>query len=131
MFQALRVYVNDELGELAGALLAAERALKPGGVLAVVTFHSLEDRIVKQFISARLGKAGGSRHLPEVAPAPALFDQPGKAMIAASEEEAAENPRARSAKLRSAIRTSAPAPETGLDAFGLPSLADISRLGGA
>ncbi|MAU21732.1 MAG: 16S rRNA (cytosine(1402)-N(4))-methyltransferase [Martelella sp.] len=131
VFQALRVYVNDELGELAGALLAAERALKPGGVLAVVTFHSLEDRIVKQFISARLGKAGGSRHLPEVAPAPALFDQSGKAMIAASEAEAAENPRARSAKLRVAIRTGAPAPETGLDAFGLPSLADISRLGGA
>nr|WP_244464755.1 16S rRNA (cytosine(1402)-N(4))-methyltransferase RsmH [Martelella endophytica] len=130
VFQALRVYVNDELGELAQALLAAERSLKPGGVLAVVTFHSLEDRIVKQFISARLGKAGGSRHLPEVAPAPALFEQKGKAMIAASEAEAAVNPRARSAKLRAAIRTSAEAPETGLDAFGLPALAEISRLGG-
>ena len=130
VFQALRVYVNDELGELAGALLAAERALKAGGVLAVVTFHSLEDRIVKQFISARLGKAVGSRHLPEVSPEPALFEQPGKAMIAASEAESDLNPRARSAKLRAAIRTSAPAPATGLDAFGLPSLADISRLGG-
>ena len=131
VFQALRVYVNDELGELAAALLAAERALKVGGVLAVVTFHSLEDRIVKQFVSARLGKAAGSRHLPEVAPAPALFTQKGKAMIAAGEVEAEENPRARSAKLRVAIRTDAPAPTTGLDAFGLPSLADISRLGGA
>ncbi|WP_319519556.1 16S rRNA (cytosine(1402)-N(4))-methyltransferase RsmH [uncultured Martelella sp.] len=130
VFQALRVYVNDELGELAGALLAAERSLKPGGVLAVVTFHSLEDRIVKQFIAARLGKAGGSRHLPAVEPAPALFNQPGKAMISASEAEAAENPRARSAKLRAAIRTDVPAPATGLDAFGLPALADLSRLGG-
>ncbi|AMM83922.1 16S rRNA (cytosine(1402)-N(4))-methyltransferase RsmH [Martelella sp. AD-3] len=130
VFQALRVYVNDELGELAGALLAAERALKPGGVLAVVTFHSLEDRIVKQFVSARLGKAGGSRHLPAVEPEPALFSQHGKAMVSASDAEAADNPRARSAKLRAAIRTDASAPQTGLDAFGLPALADLHRLGG-
>ncbi|TCT43144.1 16S rRNA (cytosine(1402)-N(4))-methyltransferase RsmH [Martelella mediterranea] len=130
VFQALRVYVNDELGELAAALLAAERALKPGGVLAVVTFHSLEDRIVKHFIAERLGKASGSRHLPQVTPPPALFSQAGKAMIAASAAEADVNPRARSAKLRAAVRTDEPAPHTGLDAFGLPALADISRLGG-
>ena len=130
VFQALRIFVNNELGELASALLAAERALKPGGMLVVVTFHSLEDRIVKHFIGERLGKSGGSRHLPQSVPAPALFMQKGKAMIAASDAEADQNPRARSAKLRAAVRTAEKAPDTGLDAFGLPALADISRLGG-
>ncbi|TPW33598.1 16S rRNA (cytosine(1402)-N(4))-methyltransferase RsmH [Martelella alba] len=130
VFQALRVYVNDELGELARALLAAERSLKPGGVLVVVTFHSLEDRIVKHFISERLGKAQGSRHLPVVTAAPQLFSIKGKAMVSASEAEAEQNPRARSAKLRAAIRTAEPAGPADLDAFGLPALADISRLGG-
>lgn len=130
VFQALRVYVNNELGELAEALLAAERSLKPGGVLAVVTFHSLEDRIVKHFIGERLGKASGSRHLPQVDPTPALFAQQGKAMVSAGEAEIAMNPRARSAKLRAAIRTDVPSTDTDMTAFGLPELADISRLGG-
>lgn len=109
VFQALRVFVNDELGELAQALFAAEQALKPGGRLVVVTFHSLEDRIVKKFFADRSGKAAGSRHLPMVEDRPAIFDTIGKPMIAASDEEAELNPRARSAKLRAGLRTSAPA----------------------
>src|SRR5690606_1888943 len=92
-FQGLRIFVNDELGELVKALFAAERALKPGGRLAVVTFHSLEDRIVKKFIADRSQQASGSRHLPEAHVRVATFDKAGKA-IAASEREAEDNPRA-------------------------------------
>ncbi len=109
-FQALRIAVNDELGELVTALSAAERLLDEGGRLAVVTFHSLEDRIVKQFFANRSdhGRAP-SRLLPgEVAPPPASFIIPGKQPIGPSEAEIARNSRARSAKLRFGIRTSAP-----------------------
>ncbi len=131
VFQALRIFVNDELGELAQALLAAERALKPGGRLAVVSFHSLEDRIVKRFLQDRSGRAGGSRHLPQVSVRAATFVQPGKPMIAAGEDEAAVNPRARSARLRAAIRTEAPAEDAGdMSLFGLPELASLSKIGG-
>lgn len=120
-FQAIRMFVNDELGELARALTAAERALRPGGRLVVVTFHSLEDRLVKQALKARSGgQGGGSRHLPGrvAGPAPSFELVTRKAVIPGDEEIAA-NPRARSAKLRAAIRTEAPAfeheVETGLD----------------
>ena len=130
VFQALRVFVNDELGELARALFAAERALKPGGRLVVVTFHSLEDRIVKKFFSERSGKAGGSRHMPMVNVVPATFNPVGKAMVSASEEEANANPRARSAKLRAGVRTEAPAGKADLSIFDLPALADLERIGG-
>ncbi|MDD2868950.1 16S rRNA (cytosine(1402)-N(4))-methyltransferase RsmH [Neomegalonema sp.] len=112
-FQALRIHVNDELGELARALSAAERVLAPGGVLAVVTFHSLEDRMVKRFLQLRAeGAARPSRHTP--AALGAEEDAPGfellsRKPVVASEEETARNPRARSAKLRAARRTSAPA----------------------
>lgn len=108
-FQALRIEVNRELGELADGLIAAERLLRPGGRLAVVSFHSLEDRIVKQFFSQRSGKAtAGSRHLPAVAaPADARFTDIAKP-VRASARELARNPRARSAILRSARRTAAP-----------------------
>jgi 16S rRNA (cytosine1402-N4)-methyltransferase len=120
-FQGLRIFVNDELGELIRALFAAERALKPGGRLAVVTFHSLEDRIVKKFIADRSGTPAGSRHLPAIeAPAP-TFDKAG-GVVAASEAEAETNPRARSAKLRAAIRTSARPRPDDAGSFGLPSL---------
>lgn len=108
VFQALRVFVNDELGELAQALFAAERALKPGGRLVVVTFHSLEDRIVKKYFADRSDRATGSRHMPMVAAKSAIFDAVGKSMIPASDEEAEINPRARSAKLRAGVRTTAP-----------------------
>ena len=109
VFQALRIYVNDELGELAMALGAAERALKPGGRLAVVTFHSLEDRIVKQFLTDRSGKVHGSRHLPQAEAAEATFNPVSRGVIAPSQAETETNPRARSAKLRVAERTAAPA----------------------
>ncbi len=110
VFQALRIFVNDELAQLATALRAAERLLRPAGRLVVVTFHSLEDRIVKRFLAERSGAAARpSRHAPEAASHEAtfkpLFDKPqtpGKA-------ELADNPRARSAKMRAAVRTGAPA----------------------
>jgi 16S rRNA (cytosine1402-N4)-methyltransferase len=130
VFQALRIFVNDELGELANALFAAERVLMPGGRLVVVTFHSLEDRVVKTFFQDRAGKAGGSRHLPMVAARAATFTPVGKPMIAASDEEASRNPRARSAKLRAGIRTEAPSPGSDLSIFNLPELASLARLGG-
>ncbi|MGO9172576.1 MAG: 16S rRNA (cytosine(1402)-N(4))-methyltransferase RsmH [Rhodomicrobium sp.] len=109
-FQALRLYVNDELGELERALLAAERILKPGGRLAVVSFHSLEDRIVKQFFAERSGKRPqASRHLPAEAHGPApTFELKDRHGIEPSEDETAANPRARSARLRWAVRTDAP-----------------------
>ena len=130
VFQALRVFVNDELGELAAALFAAERALKPGGRLVVVTFHSLEDRIVKKFFLDRSDRAAGSRHMPMVEERPAIFDTIGKSMIAASDEEADINPRARSAKLRAGLRTTAPARPADVSIFNLPDLATLEKMGG-
>jgi len=108
-FQAIRIHLNAELDELEQGLEAAERALKPGGRLAVVTFHSLEDRIVKRFLRERSGATpAGSRHRPAVVdPDQPTFERVAKP-IAPSERELAANPRARSARLRSAIRTSAP-----------------------
>jgi 16S rRNA (cytosine1402-N4)-methyltransferase len=110
-FQALRIAVNDELGELERGLAAAEALLAPGGRLAVVSFHSLEDRIVKHFLRVRSGgEAGGSRHRPDSAPGRApTFTLISKKPIMADADEAAGNPRARSAKLRAAVRTEAPA----------------------
>ncbi|MGH6760002.1 MAG: 16S rRNA (cytosine(1402)-N(4))-methyltransferase RsmH [Phyllobacterium sp.] len=122
VFQALRIFVNDELGELVRALHAAERVLKPGGRLVVVTFHSLEDRIVKRFFADRAGSRGGSRHMPEVQVRLATFEPIGKGMVAASDHEAEHNPRARSAKLRAAIRTANPALPEDHSVFGLPRL---------
>ncbi|MEI9890519.1 MAG: 16S rRNA (cytosine(1402)-N(4))-methyltransferase RsmH [Caulobacteraceae bacterium] len=111
VFQALRIAVNDELGELEAGLEAAERSLKPGGRLAVVTFHSLEDRIVKAFFTERAGKTpGGSRHLPPSHKGPEpTFALLFKGHRSPSDAEVAANPRARSAKLRAGERTSAPA----------------------
>ncbi len=108
-FQALRIYVNDELGEVTRALGAAERLLAPGGRLAVVSFHSLEDRIVKTFLRMRAGAMPGqSRHLPLASAAPApSFRLIGRKPILADAAELSQNPRARSAKLRIAERTDA------------------------
>lgn len=121
VFQALRIFVNDELGELGRALFAAERILKPGGVLAVVAFHSLEDRMVKRFFAERSGGTGGSRHLPVSMAVQATFEKPAKA-VEPTEAEVEDNPRARSARLRSAVRTAAPAGRSDLSIFSMPAL---------
>ena len=108
-FQAIRIHLNAELEELEQGLEAAERALKPGGRLAIVTFHSLEDRIVKRFFRERSGGTpAGSRHRPEQTdPRKPTFERVAKP-ASPTERELADNPRARSARLRSAVRTSAP-----------------------
>ena len=117
-FQALRMHINDELGELAAALIAAERILQPGGRLVVVTFHSLEDRVVKRFLARRARPASpGSRHgPPRLGPSAAgttafapSFRIVNRNPVTATERELADNPRARSAKLRAAERTAEPA----------------------
>jgi 16S rRNA (cytosine1402-N4)-methyltransferase len=130
-FQGLRIAVNDELGELVRALHAAERVIAPGGRLAVVTFHSLEDRIVKQFFAARSGRSSqGSRHLPG-APEPAVrsFALLTKGPVLPGEAEIARNPRARSAKLRAATRTDSAVPEPMAALTALASLPDAARGG--
>jgi 16S rRNA (cytosine1402-N4)-methyltransferase len=108
-FQALRIFVNEELDELHLALTAAESVLKPGGRLVVVSFHSLEDRIVKNFFAERGKAGGGSRHLPEIAQAAPSFVILTKRPVKPDDAEISANPRARSAKLRAAERTQAPA----------------------
>jgi 16S rRNA (cytosine1402-N4)-methyltransferase len=109
-FQAVRIHINGELDELVAGLAAAERVLAPGGRLAVVSFHSLEDRIVKQFLREASGSMpAGSRHLPQIASAVSpAFGKPSAAIRPTPAEEA-RNPRARSATLRWAVRTDAPA----------------------
>jgi 16S rRNA (cytosine1402-N4)-methyltransferase len=124
-FQALRIFVNDELGELVAALQAAERIIKAGGRLVVVSFHSLEDRIVKTFFADRADTRGGSRHVPEIRrPAP-TFQILMKRPLTAEEDEVARNPRARSAKLRAAERTEAPS-RRGVPSGLLPNLPPLS-----
>jgi 16S rRNA (cytosine1402-N4)-methyltransferase len=127
-FQALRIFVNEELDELHAALVGAEQMLKPGGRLVVVSFHSLEDRIVKNFLNERGRRGGGSRHLPEVDKAAPSFDILTKRPVVADDDEVASNPRARSAKLRAAARTSAPA-QSETASFDWPQLADVMRGG--
>ena len=128
-FQALRIFVNDELGELAAALAAAERVLKPGGRLVAVSFHSLEDRIVKTSSPDAAKARAGSRHAPEVERPQPTFRMLTKRPVTADDEEVARNPRARSAKLRAAERTAgAGARRRHADLLPrLPSLADVVR----
>jgi 16S rRNA (cytosine1402-N4)-methyltransferase len=130
-FQALRIFVNEELTELAAALVAAERILKPDGRLAVVTFHSLEDRVVKTFLAERSRTAGVSRHVPEVETLPPTFRLLTKRAVMPEASEVAANPRARSAKLRAAERSDAPARQSDIESMlpALPALTDIVRGG--
>ncbi len=105
IFQALRIFVNDELGQLIAGLRAAERILRQAGRLVVVTFHSLEDRIVKRFFAARIeAQPAGSRHAPPAEKSRATFDLLYGKALAPGEDETADNPRARSAKLRAGVR---------------------------
>ena len=126
IFQALRIYVNDELGELEMALAAAEAILPEGGRLVVVTFHSLEDRVVKTFLNDRSKEASGSRHVPVSSGAAPTFQLITRKPLRASDEEVSLNPRARSAKLRAAIRTSASARPAFVT--GLPGVTPLDRL---
>ncbi|MEO1494225.1 MAG: 16S rRNA (cytosine(1402)-N(4))-methyltransferase RsmH [Pseudomonadota bacterium] len=129
-FQALRIAVNDELGELVSALAAAERALTPGGRLAVVSFHSLEDRIVKRYLQvAAAERGGGSRHTPVRELPPARYEKPRKP-VKPRPDEIDANPRARSALLRSAVRTEAPPVPVDAKALGMPGVAPIAELMG-
>jgi len=122
-FQALRIAVNDELGELVRGLVAAELALAEGGFLAVVTFHSLEDRIVKRFFQLRsAGAPRGSRYAPEQKFDAARFAKVTTKAVAADAEEIARNPRSRSARLRVARRLAAPAGKIEPHLLGLPAL---------
>jgi 16S rRNA (cytosine1402-N4)-methyltransferase len=128
-FQALRIFINEELDELALGLAAAERALKPSGRLVVVAFHSLEDRIVKTFLAARGRTPAGSRHRPELAAPPPTFRALTPRPQTPEPSELADNPRARSAKLRAAERTDAPSRPGGLEGLlpPLQSVADVMR----
>jgi 16S rRNA (cytosine1402-N4)-methyltransferase len=126
-FQALRIFLNQELEELGAALAAAEAVLKPGGRLVVVTFHSLEDRIAKTFLVARGRRTGGSRHLPEPKRPPPTFRLLTSAPVTPQETEIAANPRARSAKLRAAERSTAPHLEGPADE-GLPRLPSLDEV---
>ncbi|NOE25280.1 16S rRNA (cytosine(1402)-N(4))-methyltransferase RsmH [Ruegeria sp. HKCCD6157] len=127
-FQGLRIAVNAEYEELFQGLMAAERALKPGGQLAVVTFHSIEDRMVKRFFQSRAGKTGrANRYAPEIEQEQPQFTLKTRKAVGPDERELQENPRARSAKLRVAIRTDAPAGEIEARAIGMPQLGGRAR----
>lgn len=120
-FQAIRIAVNEELAQLVAGLEAAERALKPGGQLAVVTFHSIEDRIVKRFFQARSGGGGrANRYAPAVHEAAPQFTLKSRRAIGPDDQELDENPRSRSAKLRVGIRTEAPSGPVDHSTLGLP-----------
>ena len=126
-FQALRIAVNNEYDELYQGLMAAERALKPGGKLAVVTFHSVEDRMVKRFLTARSGRqANANRYAPETEQAPAQFTVKSRKAIGPDAAELAANPRSRSAKLRVAVRTDAPAGVIDAKSIGMPQVRGAS-----
>jgi 16S rRNA (cytosine1402-N4)-methyltransferase len=128
-FQALRLYVNEELQELAFGLAAAERILKEGGRLVVVSFHSLEDRIVKTFLAGP-ARRGVSRHAPETAASAPAFEILTRKPVTPDEDESLRNPRARSAKLRAAERTAGAAGQVGIEAL-IPRLPPRAAMTGA
>ena len=127
-FQGLRIAVNNEYGELFEGLMAAERALKPGGQLAVVTFHSVEDRMVKRFFQARSGGEGrANRYAPETEVVKPQFELLSKKAIGPDDQELEENPRSRSAKLRVASRTDAPSGRVDPKKLGMPMRKEAKR----
>ncbi|WP_027243545.1 16S rRNA (cytosine(1402)-N(4))-methyltransferase RsmH [Leisingera daeponensis] len=127
-FQGLRIAVNAEYEELFEGLLAAERALKPGGLLAVVTFHSVEDRMVKRFFQHRAGKSGrANRYAPEQEETPAQFELVTRKAVGPDEQELAENPRARSARLRVGRRTNAAPGPISAKELGMPQLKETPK----
>lgn len=127
-FQGLRIAVNAEYEELFEGLLAAERALKPGGLLAVVTFHSVEDRMVKRFFQHRAGKTGrANRYAPEQEETPAQFELVTRKAVGPDEQELAENPRARSARLRVGRRTNAAPGPISAKELGMPQLKETPK----
>jgi 16S rRNA (cytosine1402-N4)-methyltransferase len=125
-FQALRIFINRELEELAQALGAAEAVLREGGRLVVVAFHSLEDRVVKRFLQERSQVTRGSRHQPLAHSEPPTFSLLTRGAVEPGEAEVEKNPRARSARLRAAVRTAAPARALDFAALGVPRLTGIS-----
>jgi 16S rRNA (cytosine1402-N4)-methyltransferase len=130
-FQALRIFVNRELQELVCGLHAAERILREGGRLAVVTFHSLEDRIVKRFLAERSASPSGSRHRPQLPGEAATFRLEKRGALTPRHSEIEANPRARSAKLRYGVRTDAPPRNALASDYGLPGLIALESLSGA
>lgn len=127
-FQGLRIAVNAEYEELFQGLLAAERALKPGGLLAVVTFHSIEDRMVKRFFQHRAGKTGrANRFAPEIEEIPTQFELVTRKAVGPDDQELAENPRSRSARLRVGRRSEAPATPIEPREIGMPQLKEAGR----
>lgn len=129
-FQALRMFVNDELGQLAQGLGGAESLLREDGILAAVTFHSLEDRVVKKFLTARTGRAArANRFAPEMDETPASFRELSHKARKASEEESGINPRARSAKLRAAARTAAAIVPLDLAELGVARMPSMAEMG--
>jgi len=127
-FQGLRIAVNAEYEELFQGLLAAERALKPGGLLAVVTFHSIEDRMVKRFFQHRAGKTGrANRFAPEIEEIPTQFTLVTRKAEGPDDQELAENPRSRSARLRVGRRSEAPATPIEARDIGMPQLKEARR----
>ena len=131
VFQALRIFVNDELTQLVKGLSAAERLLREGGRLVVVAFHSLEDRIVKRFLTVRSQvEAPTSRHVPPRPASGKIFDLLQRGAATPSDVETKQNPRARSARMRAAVRKSGKASQLDMEALGLPNISlSLSRLG--
>lgn len=121
-FQALRIAVNDEYGALRDGLIAAEKVLKPGGFLCVVTFHSIEDRMVKRFFQARAGGSRANRYAPATEDIPPAFTMVTRKAVTADADELAANPRARSAKLRIGQRTDAPAGKVTARDIAMPEM---------
>lgn len=127
-FQAIRIAINDEFGALIAGLEAAERALKTGGKLVVVTFHSLEDRIVKRFLASRSETRQGSRYAPEALVEEGQFKLLSRKAIGPDDIELSENPRSRSAKLRIAERTGAPSTPFSRKGLGLPRITEMKLI---